>query len=155
MAKEKIFKPEDFDKGDKANKNWFHKWGPWILGGAALCALVICGFCLWPPNNAQQPEDNTNIPTKEDSTVVPSSKIEEETTVPEYLGNTENEKVEETKEIGINERNIPVVSSNIESEALKVIRGDYGNVPERKSKLGPHYQSIQDRVNQLKKEGFF
>ena len=47
------------------------------------------------------------------------------------------------------------VSSDIEAEALKVIRGDYGIGNERKEKLGSLYQVIQNRVNELKREGVF
>jgi hypothetical protein len=38
---------------------------------------------------------------------------------------------------------------------MKVIRGDYGDGEERKEKLGSNYQSIQSRVNELKREGVF
>ena len=47
------------------------------------------------------------------------------------------------------------VSNDIEAEALKVIRGDYGIGQERRNKLGSQYQAIQNRVNELKREGVF
>ena len=47
------------------------------------------------------------------------------------------------------------VSTDVEAEAMKVIRGDYGIGQERKNKLGDNYQTIQNRVNELKKEGVF
>jgi len=47
------------------------------------------------------------------------------------------------------------VSDDVEQEALKVIRGEYGVGQERKDKLGSKYQTIQDRVNELKREGIF
>lgn len=47
------------------------------------------------------------------------------------------------------------VSNDVEAEAMKVIRGDYGIGQERKDKLGPKYQTIQSRVNELKREGIF
>lgn len=47
------------------------------------------------------------------------------------------------------------VSGDIEAEAMKVIRGDYGIGQERKEKLGDKYHSIQSRVNELKREGVF
>ena len=47
------------------------------------------------------------------------------------------------------------VSDDVETEALKVIRGDYGVGQERKDKLGEKYQPIQNRVNELKREGLF
>lgn len=47
------------------------------------------------------------------------------------------------------------VSNDVEAEAMKVIRGDYGIGQERKDKLGSKYQTIQSRVNELKREGIF
>ena len=47
------------------------------------------------------------------------------------------------------------VSDDVEAEAMKVIRGDYGIGQEIKDKLGNKYQTIQNRVNELKKEGVF
>lgn len=47
------------------------------------------------------------------------------------------------------------VSNDVEAEAMKVIRGDYGLGQERKEKLGAKYQIIQSRVNELKREGIF
>lgn len=47
------------------------------------------------------------------------------------------------------------ISSDVEAEAMKVIRGDYGVGQERKDKLGNKYQTIQSRVNELKREGIF
>lgn len=51
--------------------------------------------------------------------------------------------------------NVPNVSNDVEAEAMKVIRGDYGIGQERKDKLGSKYQTIQSRVNELKREGIF
>lgn len=47
------------------------------------------------------------------------------------------------------------ISNDVEVEAMKVIRGDYGVGQERKDKLGTQYRPIQNRVNQLKREGAF
>ena len=43
----------------------------------------------------------------------------------------------------------------ISREAMKVIRGDYGDGKARINKLGSNYHAIQARVNQLKCEGAF
>lgn len=51
--------------------------------------------------------------------------------------------------------NVSNVSNDVEAEAMKVIRGDYGVGQERKDKLGSQYQTIQSRVNELKREGLF
>jgi hypothetical protein len=47
------------------------------------------------------------------------------------------------------------VSGDVEAEALKVIRGEYGDGQVRKDKLGNRYEAIQSRVNELKREGVF
>lgn len=47
------------------------------------------------------------------------------------------------------------VSDNVEQEALRVIRGDYGVGRERKERLGASYGAIQAEVNALKRAGKF
>ncbi len=52
----------------------------------------------------------------------------------------------------------PVASTpggDVEAEAMKVIRGEYGNNPVRRNNLGAKYQEIQNRVNELKRTGKF
>lgn len=41
---------------------------------------------------------------------------------------------------------------DVEAMALRVIRGDFGNNPDRRQKLGDDYQSIQNRVNELMRQ---
>ena len=56
----------------------------------------------------------------------------------------------------VNNSNVTsTVSDDIEAEAMKVIRGDYGDGQERREKLGAKYQAIQSRVNELKLKGVF
>lgn len=45
--------------------------------------------------------------------------------------------------------------NDVEAEAMKVIRGEYGNNPVRRNNLGSKYQEIQSRVNELKRTGKF
>ena len=47
------------------------------------------------------------------------------------------------------------VSNDIEAEAMKVIRGVYGDGQTRKQKLGERYTAIQKRVNEMTREGLF
>lgn len=47
------------------------------------------------------------------------------------------------------------ISNDVETEAMRVIRGDYGVGQVRKNKLGSKYKPIQSRVNELKREGVF
>ena len=41
---------------------------------------------------------------------------------------------------------------DVEAIALRVIRGDFGNNPDRRQKLGDDYQVIQNRVNELMRQ---
>ncbi len=54
-----------------------------------------------------------------------------------------------------NTAEVTSITNDVEAEAMKVIRGDYGIGRERKAKLGSKYQPIQNRVNELKREGVF
>lgn len=45
------------------------------------------------------------------------------------------------------------VSEDIEKEALSVIRGNYGNNPERRRLLKDRYQEIQNKVNEMYRNG--
>ncbi len=45
------------------------------------------------------------------------------------------------------------IQGTVDELALRVIRGDYGNNPVRRKKLGDRYQEIQDKVNQMYREG--
>lgn len=45
------------------------------------------------------------------------------------------------------------VIDNLEEKALRTIRGDFGNGKERKEKLGSEYSVIQNKVNEMYREG--
>lgn len=46
-----------------------------------------------------------------------------------------------------------LVSGDIEENARRVIRGDFGNGQERKNKLGASYSEIQGKVNEMYRKG--
>jgi hypothetical protein len=46
-----------------------------------------------------------------------------------------------------------ILQGNLEEKALRVIRGDFGNGVERKHALGSEYNAIQQRVNEMYREG--
>lgn len=169
MAKEKLFTPEDFDK--PKDKSFWQKYKTWILGGATLimAAVVLC--CIFYGKDEQkggkaiEQEHTAQITEKTEAQVVDAESEGVETLTTEEPQKVENEesetipasvaeipKSEVKQEVAAQPAN---VSNNVEQEAMNVIRGDYGNVPERREKLGNKYQEIQNRVNQLKKEGVF
>lgn len=43
-------------------------------------------------------------------------------------------------------------TGSVEETALQVIRGTYGNNPERRNRLGTDYEAVQKRVNQLMRQ---
>ncbi len=47
----------------------------------------------------------------------------------------------------------PAVSSSIEETARRVIRGDFGNGEIRKTKLGKDYVAVQNKVNEMYRNG--
>lgn len=145
-----------------------------IIGVIVLCFLGYFIFSK-PDNDSQKPvvvEDKTEV----ENISVPSDTTNSKEAVKEGVGETESEVVEnsnnnvdestamvesvkptETTTIDNAKTSVRTtnVSNDVEAEAMKVIRGDYGIGQERKNKLGDKYQTIQNRVNELKREGLF
>lgn len=145
-----------------------------IIGVIVLCFLGYFIFSK-PDNDGQKPvvvEDKTEV----ENISVPSDTTNSKEAVKKGVGETESEVVEnsnnnvdestamvesvkptETTTIDNAKTSVRTtnVSNDVEAEAMKVIRGDYGIGQERKNKLGDKYQTIQNRVNELKREGLF
>ena len=98
-----------------------------------------------------------NIPTAETTEPISETANKENETEVIKTTTEENSVVDEPmKPANSSSTNTaPEVSDNIQAEAMKVIHGDYGVGKTRKEKLGERYQSIQNRVNELKREGVF
>jgi hypothetical protein len=96
-------------------------------------------------------EDNVDDVTISDADAVPSE--EEPGTDSKTAGQNSNQEQASASVADTPSNVIPnssvTVSDDIEAEAMKVIRGDYGNNPNRKNVLGARYHDIQARVNQL------
>lgn len=169
MTKEKLFTPEDFDKPKV--KNFWQKYKGWILGLAALLIVVaVVIFCIFfgrveQKESTLEKEQLEQVSKDSDTSAFISEGIEDE--IGKENAGIESESASAPATETRNNEDIKDVSSskgssqfdrssdNIELEAMNVIRGDYGNVPERRVRLGSKYQEIQNRVNQLKKEGIF
>ena len=174
MAKEKLFTPEDFDK--PKDKSFWQKYKNRIISCIAAAALVVgiiasvksCDTQKEVKDEEQEQTEqvaegaqtqvsNEGSETMEAETTPETQEVEsveEQTTAtPEVATPKEEPKPEATPAKPVTQPDN--VSDNVEQEAMNVIRGDYGNVPERRQKLGSKYQEIQNRVNQLKKEGVF
>lgn len=175
MSKEKLFTPEDFDK--PKDISFWQKYKRFIIVIAALLIIVAivlwCIFCGKTEQKAdtvveqEQKEQISNNPepnihTSETEAVENETTIDTQDNVNVEVGtaiasDAETPKSDVIQEVTSQNASVqPVkVSDNVEQEAMNVIRGEYGNIPERREKLGSKYQEIQNRVNQLKKEGVF
>jgi hypothetical protein len=150
-----------------------NKWIWWVVGVIVLC---IIGYFLFSKSGKEQPAQPETEVVEEVSAV---EGVEEATQQPEGVQDEVNAveapeaaQTEQPAEAPKAEAQAPVtnvvpeqtqqkatestsVSNDVEAEAMKVIRGDYGIGQERKDKLGAKYQPIQNRVNELKREGVF
>ncbi|ROT06162.1 hypothetical protein EEL49_08920 [Muribaculaceae bacterium Isolate-104 (HZI)] len=148
-----------------------NKWIWWVVGVIVLC---IIGYFLFSKSEKEQPAQTETEVVEEVSAV---ESVDEATDQPEGVQDEANS--EEASEATQTEQpaaepkaEAPVtnvvteqtqpkatesasVSNDVEAEAIKVIRGEYGIGQERKDKLGAKYQPIQNRVNELKREGVF
>lgn len=149
----------------------------WII----LVVLLILGLLIWllVPSDKTNSVNGDNIPlttempTEEsvsEEAVNSNKKVLDEpvtvdtTSVDEPVPNDANQNVpvEDTNN-GVNVNNNPNVepfvssnvSSDIKEEALKVVQGIYGNGEVRKAKLGSKYSEIQNKVNEMYKNGLF
>ena len=150
-----------------------NRWIWWVVGVIILC---IIGYFLFSKSGKEQPAQPETEVVEEVSAV---EGVEEATQQPEGVQDEVNAveapeaaQTEQPAEAPKAEAQAPVtnvvpeqtqqkatestsVSNDVEAEAMKVIRGDYGIGQERKDKLGAKYQPIQNRVNELKREGVF
>ncbi len=150
-----------------------NKWIWWVVGLIILC---IIGYFLFSKSGKEQPAQPETEVVEEVSAI---EGVDEATNQPEVVQDEANAEeaskaaqTEQPAEDPKAEAQAPVtnvvpeqtqpkatesasVSNDVEAEAMKVIRGEYGIGQERKDKLGAKYQPIQNRVNELKREGVF
>lgn len=106
---------------------------------------------LTAPSEVEQatPIDSTES-VKEDSVKSENGEGLDESTLPsetQTKDSAKNSPAETVKNHGFSS------SANVEQKALEVIRGVYGNGNERKSILGEQYTDIQNRVNEMYRNG--
>lgn len=142
-------------------------WIWWLVGIVLLCFV---GYFIFSKsdNNAQTPtgveyisatpgtKESVETATKETEDAEPKLADDNHNYVKESVDTIESAKPTETIVPPVKTPvEIVNVSNDVEAEAMKVIHGDYGIGQERKNKLGEKYQTIQNRVNELKREGVF
>lgn len=145
----------------------------WVVGVIILC---IIGYFLFSKSGKEQPaqpeteviEEVSAIEGVDEATDQPEV-VQDEANAEEAFKASQTEQPAEDPKAGAQAPVTNVVpeqtqqkatestsiSNDVEAEAMKVIRGEYGIGQERKDKLGAKYQPIQNRVNELKREGVF
>lgn len=144
----------------------------WILLGVIVLGVIGYMFLSKSSDKVAETSEQEIEAVAEPSVTTDTIDIEE-TDIGKVVSNNENEaanllepkssEVVGTPATSDNTSNVssssqanePNISNDVEAEAMKVIRGDYGIGQARKDKLGSKYQTIQSRVNELKREGIF
>jgi len=155
----KQFPPGFFDKPSeetgllKQSFNWLYlHWKSFLLFSiATICVVFLIVFIPKKCGN------NNTTDIQKIISKTPSKNPDTPVTVNSYPGESEQPKTSKKAEEVINDKTttekIGKTEDSLETAALSVIRGNYGNNPERKRKLGDRYQEIQNRVNQMYREG--
>lgn len=159
-----LFTKDDFVKKRKFSTPWYKNWKiltPSSLVLAGACAIGISQYnsnggddqAILPPDTM-----TTDSITKNISEIISDSMI-----VTKEADNSINDKdVKETskkeeKPVVIESSNTDMSTTsnfdNVEKEALSVIRGNYGNNPDRRRLLKERYQEIQNKVNEMYRNG--
>ena len=165
MAKEKLFAPEDFDKEPRNTKKKNIKWIAISIVIIAVVAIVW-GVNEWQSGHLLQSSTHLSNPIVLQNNIDSINSVSQDgslqsTEVQNVLPNkviqgTEKEEVHQlTNSMPMSSTLEDKTITNVETQALKVIRGEYGNNPQRKSILGKDYSVIQNKVNELKRKGVF
>lgn len=144
--------------------------GLWILLAALVVVGVIVATVLY--KNHKDDNNNNEVQTEQVEQVVNTPEEEtvtEETTVSEEAETLEETATEDTPAQAVTptqpaqskpqatsitnaSNNRGTLSGDLEQDAKAVIRGDFGNYPERKAAieaLGGNYREIQNKVNEI------
>lgn len=152
MAANNIFSDQDFEKTPNEKKNR----KPLIYGGivAGLIVIAAIGYGIWGyggdeanPTGPMLP-DTTATTSKADSAEVKTD-VNESQVVEEPKQEIDSKPIQPTKDA--QKPSAPV--EEVKAAAISVIRGNYGNNPERRRKLGDRYQEIQSKVNEMYRNG--
>lgn len=161
------------EASEKKNGKWL-----WIILTLIVIALLIWWLLSGKTSEPQPLEEDTAeqvaTPTEDETadvteeTALPTEGVDvpeagntDETVTPAAPANTPAADTEVSKSTASQNATTAAdntstnASDDIEAEAMKVIRGDYGAGQERKNRLGSKYQTIQARVNELKRKGIF
>lgn len=158
----KIFSEEDFDK-PTPKVNWLAEHLKQIMLGVLIivCAVLTIIFGPRACSTGEKPVVDTLVTDtlKNDSVtqamLTDSTKTEpvDSTTIVEEVTNV-GSVTESGNDNGNNTiTGVVAVSEDVVKEAVSVIRGNYGNNPDRRRRLGDRYQDIQNKVNEMYRNG--
>mgnify|MGYP002671793083 CR=1 FL=1 len=161
----KIFSEEDFDKPTQRG-NWFSEHIKQILLGALVIVCVVLATIFAPRGctNDKKPVVDTLVTDSIGNDSVPPVVVDsvgnDSIEKPQNIVEDENinihgtvaevDKTEENKSV---KTDVVNVSDDVVKEALSVIRGNYGNNPDRRRLLKERYQEIQNKVNEMYRNG--
>lgn len=176
--KEKLFKPEDFDKNISSGNDIGWKKPVGILSiVAALGGITYGAYSLFgndtdtPPNDSGViAEVTSDVPQSfGDSAVEDESQADKQSTEQEdrdlkqddsqneveqpVVNDTEVQQEQQTPIATREERSNEPLYGTLEEKAKRVIRGDFGNGQVRKDRLGADYAEIQGKVNEMYRNG--
>lgn len=159
------------------NSNGGNKRNLWIFLGI-IALVVILSFVFLGKNKGsktQLPKDNGGTvvkidsikPTEDNTETTDSISVTKEDSAlkkdsvnltPEKTSNEDNSNNGSTTNVAKDELKLQNSSSeplngSLEQKAIAVIRGTYGNGLERKQKLGNEYTVIQNKVNEMYRDG--
>lgn len=132
-----------------------------VLGGAGIAGyhqLNNTDSVVTPDTTIVSDTTHPPVPNDSIETIsVDENNVVEEESAPEMKEQSVEQTVDKAKavdEVPDNTRTVTTaIQGTVEDVALRVVRGDYGNNPVRRKRLGDRYQEIQDRVNQMYREG--
>ena len=124
---------------------------------ASLLAVGAIGYGVLGNGGDEAKPDNPPVAMvsdtiaatqKADSTEVKTD-VEESPVIKEPKQEIDSKPIQPTQDV--QEPSAPV--EEVKAAAISVIRGNYGNNPERRRKLGDRYQEIQSKVNEMYRNG--
>lgn len=170
--KEKLFKPEDFDK-NKSSGNGIGWKKP--LGILTIVAALGGIYSLFDTDTQKNTDGvvaggtNGGTQSSEDSPVEDDNQADKQSAEQEDRDLKQDDSQNEVEQQQVNdaevqqnqrtpvtireERSNAPLSGTLEEKAKRVIRGDFGNGQVRKDRLGADYAEIQGKVNEMYRNG--
>lgn len=125
------------------------------IGG--IIAAAIIGYGVLGNGGDEAKPDNPPVAMASDTTATTlkidsaevKTDVEADQVVEEPKQEIDSKPIQPTQDI--QKPSTPV--EELKAAAISVIRGNYGNNPERRRKLGNRYQEIQSKVNEMYRNG--